>query len=364
MMLGTKPVLVTGATGFIGGRLIEKLILDEGTPVRALVRDFAHASRIARFTLEMCGGAITDAEALHRAVAGCEVVFHCAHDSYDPQGNITGARLLAEACVRHGVTCLVYVSSVSVYEPLPDGELDESASAEPCGWTYQDNKRAVEGLLLQFGREHGLATVALQPTIVYGPFCKPWTMGPLIRLRTGSIVLPGDKMGVCNPVYVDDVVDALLLCATKRDAIGQRFLISGRDFVTWQQFYGAYEEMLGKRAVVLMSTEEIQNLSCSRSVAWTFKHILLDPRHILSWPPLRAAYGLARRYVIGDDVVRRAKQALPPSLDLPNEALLALFRAQTVVRSDKARRLLGYEPAFDFRRGMELTSRFVAWARL
>ncbi len=166
-----KNALVTGATGFIGGRLVEKLILHHGAKVRTLVRAFTHASRIARFDLEMIPGAIVDVDAVDRAVADCEVVFHCAHDFEEAQRNLDGARVLADACLRHKVKRLVHVSSISVYEPLADGDMDEDSPAEPCGWTYPDNKLSVERMLLQYGSEHGLPVVVLQPTIVYGPYC-------------------------------------------------------------------------------------------------------------------------------------------------------------------------------------------------
>ncbi len=79
MKLSGKQVLVTGATGFIGGRLVEKLVLEQHANVRVLVRDFSHASRIARFDLEMMRGDITDSSAVTEATKGCEVIFHCAY---------------------------------------------------------------------------------------------------------------------------------------------------------------------------------------------------------------------------------------------------------------------------------------------
>src|SRR5688572_22740302 len=139
-----KRALVTGATGFIGGRLVERLVLDQGADVRALVKNFARASRLARFKVEMVAGAINNLQAVDKAVEGCDVVFHCAHDFDHPQTNLEGAQALAAACVRHNVQRLVHVSSISVYEPLPDGDVDESTAAVPCGWTYPDNKLAVE----------------------------------------------------------------------------------------------------------------------------------------------------------------------------------------------------------------------------
>ena len=362
-MVTQNTALVTGATGFIGGRLVEKLV-ERGTRVRALVKNFGNASRISRFRLDMCPGEITDAAALDQAVRGSDVVFHCAHDFSDPRHNIEGARLLADACVRQGVRRLVHVSSISVYEPLPDGDLDEQSASEPCGWTYPDNKLAVEEFLLGQSREGGVPTVVLQPTIVYGPFSRPWTLAPVSKLRNGRVVLPSDRDGLCSAVYIDDVVDALLLAAERDAAVGERFLISGPDSVTWNDFYGAYEEMLGTRSRVWMTTREIEALNSRREVKSTLWLVAQDPRRLLEWPVVRRLYEKVRSRFISERMATKAKQTLPSSLYVPNEVQLALYTARVNVKIDKARKRLGYQPAFTFRRGMELTARFVAWANL
>ena len=151
-----RKALVTGATGFIGGRLCEKLILSHGAEVRALVRNFANASRVARLDAELQAGDVSDARAVDEAVRGCDTVFHCAHDWHDPERNVTAVRLLADACRRHAVRRLVHVSSISVYEPLPDGDVDESTRAEPSGFGYADNKLETERIALRLGAESGL----------------------------------------------------------------------------------------------------------------------------------------------------------------------------------------------------------------
>lgn len=353
-----KNVLITGATGFIGGRLVEKLILDHGAKVRALIRAFAHASRIARFDLEMIPHSILDVGAVDRAVAGCDVVFHCAHDFQDAQLNLDGAQVLAGACLRHKVKRLVHVSSISVYQPLADGDLDETSPAEPCGWIYPDNKLTVEKMLLQYGSEHGLPVTVLQPTIVYGPYCRPWTISPVWWLTTGRVVLP-DIEGICNSVYVDDVVDALILAAEREEAVGERFLISGPDVVTWRDFYAAYERMLEVESVVAMPLEEINQINRQRhGVASNLKMLRKDPLRAVRWTPVLKLRDLARRR-LGESFVKKAKKTVGAQMNMPAELMLDLYRARTTVRIDKARRLLGYEPAFDFERGMNLTAQFV-----
>ncbi|HZO87546.1 MAG TPA: NAD-dependent epimerase/dehydratase family protein [Chthonomonadaceae bacterium] len=361
-MLTGRKALVTGATGFIGGRLAERLALCEGANVTALVRDFSRAPRLARLPIEMLAGQVADPEALDQAVRGCDVVFHCAHDWHCTETNLAGARHLAETCLRHAVRRLVYVSSMAVYEPLPDGDVDETSAAEPCGWTYQDNKLAVEHLFLRCRQERGLPVVIVQPTLVYGPYSFPFTLFRVGQLRSGRVVLPDDGGGLCNLVYIDDVVEALLLAAEREEAVGERFLISGAAPVTWREFYAAYERMLHIEGVVLMPSAEIERLQQAAN-APSVEMLRHDPRRLLQWGPIRPAYKLLRR-ALGEALIARVKQSVPMPLHLPDAQALALYKARARVRIDKARRLLGYHPAFDFETGMALTAEYVAWANL
>jgi nucleoside-diphosphate-sugar epimerase len=261
------------------------------------------------------------------------------------------------------------VSTISVYEPLPDGQLDESSPAEPCGWVYPDNKLAIEQLLLKYWSKQGLPVVILQPTIVYGPFAKSWTMAPLEQLREFRLVLPEE--GQCNAVYVDDVADALILAAQKERMEGERFLISGAEPVSWREFFGAFERMLGLERVVLMSNKEIQE--CRKfteprgGVTGKFRALRQDPRRIarsvVNWPPILKLYQGAQS-VMGMDFARPVAKDWPAPLFVPPDQLLALYGARTTVKIDKAKRLLGYEPAFDFEQGMDLTAKYVEWAKL
>ena len=118
MAFGERPLLVTGGTGCIGGRLVERLVLEPGAPVRALVRDPTRAIRLGRFDLARVRGDVAKPEDVRRAVEGCAVVVHCAHDWDDPESNVAAARALIGACQEQGVERLVFVSSLSVYEPL------------------------------------------------------------------------------------------------------------------------------------------------------------------------------------------------------------------------------------------------------
>jgi predicted dehydrogenase/nucleoside-diphosphate-sugar epimerase len=358
--LKNKKVLVTGATGFLGGRLVEKLVLEFNAKVKTLVRNFSRASRIARFPIEMVYGDIDNDDAIDRAVQECEIVFHCAHDFSNPQKNIIGTKLLAEACLRHKVNRFVYVSSFSVYEPFQDGDLDESSPMLPCNWEYTNNKRYIEQELLIYAHEKGLPVVILQPTIVYGPFSRTWTDEIVLLLRTGRVVLPDNGDGLCNAVYVDDVVNGLILAAIASDnVIGERFLISSEQPITWLEFFTAYEKILNVKSVILMPIEKILQLISKRP------DVLLevDPRRFMELSLIRIFRKLLRPF-IPKSFRKKIRQNLPLPLHLPTMQRLNLYRAKTYVKIDKAKKLLGYEPKFSFEEGMEITAYYIKWANL
>jgi nucleoside-diphosphate-sugar epimerase len=91
----------------------------------------------------------------------------------------------------------------------------------------------------------GLAVVVIQPTVIYGPHGPRWTVSALERLAREPGLLPsGAGHGICNAVYVDDVVSALLLAAAVPGAAGGRFIVSGPAPVSWGDFYDRYRDML------------------------------------------------------------------------------------------------------------------------
>lgn len=354
--------LVTGATGFIGGRLVEKLVLGQGQPVRALLRDWSRAARLARFELDLQLADLADSDALAAAVAGCDTVYHCAYSYESETANVAAAETLAAACANHGVRRLVFLSSLAVYDPLPDQEFDESWPAEPSGMAYSDAKLASERAIIAACAQHGTPLVVLQPTTVYGPHCVAWTIGAATQLRTGKLVLPASRIGRVRPVYVDDVVDAMLLASTCDDATGERFLIGGPDVITWHDYYGAYDEALGTGSLVLMEDAALAE-QMGAGAAAAARRYRANPRRMLELPLVRKTYDAVRK-LTGQGVWDRVKDNLPEPWHYPDENLLKFYRVQGVPRIDRARDVLGYEPRFGFDDGMALTAAWMRWANL
>jgi nucleoside-diphosphate-sugar epimerase len=385
--LGGRAVLVTGGTGFIGGRLVERLVLEGKARVRVLVRNYGRACQLGRLPVELVRGDIVEPADVRRAVIGCDTVFHCAYGNtgsaeLQRQVNVQGTQHILEAALQQGIRRVVHVSTVAVYGPGVDGDLDETAPRRHSGHVYADSKLDAETIALQYARR-GLPVCVVQPTVVYGPFAPVWTIEILRQLRTGRVILVDGGTGLANVVYVDDVVSALLRAAVTEAAVGETFLISGEP-VPWREFFGRYERMLGIQATVTMSTADTLAYSrrqlARRGIGYeVFRALREDVRlreRLTATPAGRGGIELARRLLrrralpaagdaAGTETVGRPATARDERPIFPlDPTFMPLWTAKTRVRIDKATRVLGYRPAFDFATGMSLTEQWAEWANL
>ena len=251
-----KPVLVTGATGFIGWHVARQL-LERGETVRALVRDPA---RSAQALAELAGietvlGDLRDEDSLASAVAGCGTIYHVAADYrlWAPRpeemyrSNVDGTRSLLAAARKAGVERCVYTSTVGCIG-MRKGELgseDTPAGLEEMQGPYKRSKFLAEEVALQFAGE-GFPVVIVNPTAPVGDHdFRPTPTGKIVvDFLRGA--MPAYLDTGLNVVYVGDVAAGHLL-ACERGRVGERYILGGEN-LTLQQIFGKLEEVTGTRA--------------------------------------------------------------------------------------------------------------------
>jgi len=245
-----KPTLVTGAAGFIGWHVARKL-LARGINVRALVRQ----ARVRELEVETVTGDLRDPESLHRAVAGCSVVYHVAADyrlwAKDPselfRSNVDGTRNLLQAARRAGVERVIYTSTVGCIGIPGDkpGDEDVAVSIEEMTGAYKRSKFQAEQVAMEFARS-GLPVVIVNPTApVGGHDFKPTPTGKIIvDFLKGA--LPAFVDTGLNLVDVEDTAQGHVL-ACERGKIGERYIL-GSENLTLEQILGRLAQVSGTRA--------------------------------------------------------------------------------------------------------------------
>ncbi|MFI1303027.1 NAD-dependent epimerase/dehydratase family protein [Streptomyces sioyaensis] len=218
-------VLVTGASGFLGGHLVDRC-LAEGHHVRALVRGTSDLSRLRALEgVELVHGALEDAESLRRAVAGVDVVHHSAARVVDFgtraqfwQANVTGTEQLLEAARRAGARRFVFVSSPSALMPVRDGDrfdIDESVPYPDRFLNlYSETKAAAERRVLAADGPD-FSTVALRPRGIWGPRDHSGFLPRLVgAMRAGRLPdLAAGKRVEVSLCHCDNAVTACLRAA-------------------------------------------------------------------------------------------------------------------------------------------------------
>lgn len=379
-------ILVTGATGFIGSRLCELLSLEYRLPYRALVRDFARATRIARLGAELVAGDLADAASLAQALQGCDAVVNLAHG--DDRGARKQTQNLVEACTRAGVRRLVHISSMAVHGPAPAPPVLTEANAPVRRWreAYSDAKAAGEAVVVEAGRRGVLETVVLRPTIVYGPYS--FFVTPIVQdARAGYVSLIDGGRGVCNAVYVDDVCEAILAALDRDDAVGEAFLVNGDCRITWRDFITTFAGMVeGDKRIHDHALDEIathwkrqrprlrDNLGATlRLAASPDFHAQLGTIPLLG-RTIRGTKELAGRLVsperklaLKSRLQRRSiavHRPAPPAPPIPSEGRVVREAYRSWVANDHAKARLRWRPAHSFEEGARRTGDWLRFARM
>lgn len=316
--LAGAEVLVTGATGFIGGHLAGRLAAEAGARVTGAGRRVEEARWLEDAGVRLRRADLLDRELTRELVAGQEVVFHVAGWLYGDTSqarpvNVEATADLVRAAAGEGVERFVHVSTLGVYARPSDPDqlpIEESHPLDPdSGGAYERTKAEGELEARRIAEARGLDLTVARPGMVFGPRSETWTLGMYRAVCSGRPVLIGDGEGHFHPLYVDDLTDALLLCATEPAARGEAYNFC-EDPVTFREYLSEYGELCGR-----------------------------EPESMAPW--------LARLMALAGRL---------PFVDVPvDETWIALATNRARFSTEKARRELGWRPRVGYRAGLERT---------
>jgi nucleoside-diphosphate-sugar epimerase len=314
-------VFVTGANGFIGRAVLSRY--------RTLGADVRGVDVAADEEWNVVAGDVAEPGAWQSHATGCDLVINTAAvvSNTAPRElywriSVNGVRKVLDAAVAGGAKRFVQISSCAAFGKQYPPDVEETYPvAAATGRNYDDAKGGGEHPALAAHAAGEISCTIIRPGDVYGPGSRPWVLIPLDAIAKGMFVLPDHGRGVLSPIYIDDLVDGIVLAAATDSAAGQIFTLTGGVGVTCADYFAYHWCWAGKSGRPrAYATETVVRLARVAAIA--------------RW-------------------LRRQKSEGGP------EALALLTKPGTFSIA-KARRMLGYEPKVDLTEGMRRTE---AWLR-
>lgn len=311
--------LITGGSGFVGGTLARRLCA-LGTPPRCLLLPSDDSAPLSGLPVEIVRADVTRPEGLAEALAGCDAVVHLAGLRRAPDRetflrvNAEGTRTVCEAIVRAGGTArLVLAGSIAATGPSRDRP-SEDAPFAPRDW-YGESKAEAERIAYSYADR--IPVTVARPSRILGPGDRENLF--FFRLvNRGVKVSLGEPQPVFSFIDVEDIVEALILLATRPEAIGQSFFLSHEE-ATIAQVQDLAAAALGKRPITvplpqavfraLGGAADLVSRATGRHLPLNRKMVqqLLVPGWTCSTAKARARLGFAARIPMAESIARSAR---------------------------------------------------------
>jgi dihydroflavonol-4-reductase len=245
-----KCIAVTGATGFLGSHLCERLI-SEGYEVSILARNEEKAKRYEGRVVKTVIGDIADRQVVAEFVDGADIVVHLVSNFRTASGppesyshiNVDGTAAVLEAAEKAGVKRFVHCSTIGVHGSVKETPANEESPFNP-GDLYQETKVQSEALVRAAIGKSAMEIVIIRPCSIYGPgdmrMLKMFKM-----LSKGSFPMVGPCRENFHAVYIDDLIDGFMLALTRAEAIGETFIIGGERYLSLNDYINVVADAVG-----------------------------------------------------------------------------------------------------------------------
>lgn len=245
-----RLVLITGATGFIGGHLVNRF-LGNGDKVRAMVRPGnPNAKPLAEKGVEVIRGDVSDIRHVMRVMAGVDVVVHCAAVVTDwaPKKEyeavtVGGTRNICRAACKENVARVIHISTNDVFGLSEKRIIDESSPKSPWGEPYPDYKIKAEEICWLFHREQRMPLTVIYPCWVYGPEDYTFVADLADAIITREMLF-WRRDALIWPTYIDNLANLIVRASETDNAIGNGYLVHDGRSVTLQDFCRRIAEAL------------------------------------------------------------------------------------------------------------------------
>ncbi len=267
-------VVITGGSGFIGKKLVLRH-LERGDEVRLLSRQKPY---FPDYTIRWLEWDVNDSARIHSFIDGADVIYHCAAEVQDisrmPAVNVGLTKQLLQV-VSGKIPHWIQLSSIGVYGRVRRGLVTEDTLEAPNG-VYECSKLEADQLVIQAAESGNLEYTILRPSNVFGEGMTNQSLYKLISLiNKGRFVFIGSKGVNANYIHVDNVVEAMILCANNKRALGKIYNLS--DCCSIESFVVTIADVL-ERPMSRLRVPESLVRGASRFLAWcSAGRILTEP---------------------------------------------------------------------------------------
>jgi nucleoside-diphosphate-sugar epimerase len=371
--MSTRPIAVLGASGFVGGAFVDRMLRTPGARVVPFIHSSGNAADLARRGLELKMVDLLSPASVAEALRGCSSVVNCSRGGKEVLS--TGFQNLLDASIAAGVERFVHVSSVAAYGDTPPGEIREDRTPAPAPNSYGASKLQQDEAVLA-AVKRGLPAVVVCPPNISGPN-SPFLLDIVNNLRSGQFGLVDDGTPACELVDVDNLAYAMQLALNPAiPADGQRIFVTDQAPATWGDLIDHLTPLAEQPPRYRIGREEADALAAPppaarASLGKLVKHLMSsDVREALRKDPLIANAEMwgkwAVRAAAPPGLQRRLRQAADgntrprPRLRRPSMSVPLLRQQLRDVRysTERARTVLGYTPVVPFEDSMR---RFGRW---